>query len=587
MKRAATRRRKTTSANKALPYLEKALTGINGFDAITQGGLPRARTTLISGSAGCGKTLFASQFLVRGALQYDEPGVFVSFEETEDDLIKNVASLGVNLPQLIDDRKLLVDHVRVERSQIEESGSYDLEGLFVRLGHAIDQIGARRVALDTVETLFGGLSDQGVLRAELRRLFRWLKDRGVTTVVTAERAENGAGAQGLEDYVADCVIALNHRVRDDISTRRLRIVKYRGSLHGTNEYPFLIDRDGISVLPVTTLGLDHRVSSERISTGVPRLDKMLGGEGLYRGSTVLVSGTPGAGKTSLAAHFVDATAKRGEHCLYFSFEESPGQIKRNMSSIGLNLGKWEKRGLLKFSSVRPRAFGIETHLAFMHKLIDEHRPTAVVVDPMTSLVDAGGMGEAHTLVLRLIDLLKSRGVSALLTSIAHDGDTFERTDVEVSSIVDTWILVRSLETNAERNRGLYIIKSRGMSHSNQIREFILTDEGVVLADVDVGPEGVLTGSARISREIRERNAAADRERESERKRRELERKRKVMEMRIELMRQELAADEENLLRQLEEAESRDEASVSTREAIARHRGADAASSKTRSRRGRH
>ncbi len=518
--------------------------------------------------------MFATQFLIRGALNYNEPGVMLAFEETEDDLIKNVASLGVDLQQLIDDKLLLIDHVRVERSEIEESGSYDLEALFIRLGHAIDKIGAKRVSLDTIETLFGGLSDETILRAELRRLFRWLKDRGITTVITAERGDGRLTRQALEEYVSDCVISLDHRVSDDISTRRMRIVKYRGSMHGTNEYPFLIDEDGISVLPVSAMGLQHTVSTARVSTGVPRLDYMLGNEGLYKGSTVLVSGTPGSGKTSLAAHFADATARRGERCIYFSFEESPDQIKRNMRSIGLNLEKWEKRGQLVFSSVRPRAFGVETHLAFMHKLIEQHKPDSVIADPMTSLVDAGGAKDAHTLALRLVDLLKSRGITALLTSITGESDADEHTAVQISSIVDTWILVRAIESDGERNRGLYIIKSRGMAHFNQIREFILTDRGARLADVEIGPDGVVIGAARIDRVERERHAAAARLREAQRKQRELAHKRKAMEMQIELMRQELAADEEKLIHELEEANSSDAEWASAHRTVARYRGAE-------------
>lgn len=583
MKRTNTRRR-TASAKKPAA-LEKALTGINGFDAVTHGGLPRARTTLVAGAAGCGKTLFATQFLVRGALRYDEPGVLVSFEETPEDLAENVASLGVDLPRLAADGLLAMDHVRVERSEFQESGAYDLEGLFIRLGHAIDRVGAKRVALDTIETLFGGLSDQALLRAELRRLFRWLKQRGVTTVVTAERGDGVLTRHGLEEYISDCVISLDHRVRDDVSTRRMRIVKYRGSLHGTNEYPFLIDEDGISVLPVTTLGLDHKVSGQRVSTGVPRLDKMLGGDGVFRGSTVLVSGTPGSGKTSLAAHFADAAAARGERCLYFSFEESPDQIKRNMASIGLNLSKWEKKGLLQFSSVRPRSFGIETHLAYMHKLIERFQPASVVVDPMTSLVDAGGAAEAHTLALRLVDMLKSRAITALMTSISGEADAFQPTSVQISSIVDTWILLRAVEQNGERNRALYIIKSRGTAHSNQVREFVLTDKGVQLTDVDVGPGGVLTGTARLSREASERSAAQARRRQAERKRKELEHKRRTLELRIEMMRQELAADEESLMRELEDAQSEDAESVTARDAIARKRGADRDPDRPRTRKG--
>lgn len=585
MKRSNGRRRNFAAATPVRHGLKKAPTGISGFDAVTGGGLPRARTTLVAGAAGCGKTLFATQFLARGARDFGEPGLLVSFEETAEDLAANVASLGVDLQQLMDAGLLAIDYVHVEPTELQESGRYDLEGLFIRLAHAIDRVGAKRVALDTIETLFGGLTDQGLLRAELRRLFRWLKDRGVTTVITAERGQGQLTRSGLEEYVSDCVVALDHKMIDDICTRRLRIVKYRGSFHGTNDYPFLIDEDGITVLPVTALGLAHKVSNERVSTGIAQLDQMLGG-GVYRGSTVLVSGTPGAGKTSLAAHFADAAAAAGERCLYFSFEESPDQIKRNMGSIGLKLGKWEKRGLMIFSSVRPRAFGIETHLALMNKLIEQHQPAAVVVDPMTSLVDAGGVNEAHSLALRLVDLLKSRGITALLTSITEEAEAYQHTAVRISSIVDTWILLRAKEQNGERNRGLHIIKSRGMSHSNQVREFMLTDEGLKLEDVDVGADGVLTGSARISRDAREQHARALRRRQAERRRSELERKREALNLKMELMRQELAAEEEALLRDLEELDVNAADQAQVRDAIALNRGADDAARRANPRRGR-
>ena len=365
--------------------MPKAPTGIQGLDEITGGGFPRGRPTLVCGSAGAGKTLLSAEFLVRGAMEYDEPGVFMAFEETAAELAQNVRSLGFDLEELEKRKKLAVDFVRIERSEIDETGDYDLEGLFIRLGAAIDSIGAKRVVLDTIENLFAGLQNQGILRAELRRLFRWLKDRGLSAVITAERGEGALTRHGLEEYVSDCVILLDHRVTDQISTRRLRIVKYRGTSHGTNEYPFLIDEDGFSVLPVTSLGLEHQVSEERISSGVPRLDTMLGGQGFYRGTTILASGTAGTGKTSLAAHFVDAACERGERCLYFSFEESPAQLIRNMRSIGLNLEKWSKKGLVQFHSSRATFYGLEMHLAIIHKIVQEFEPKAVVFDPIGSL----------------------------------------------------------------------------------------------------------------------------------------------------------------------------------------------------------
>jgi circadian clock protein KaiC len=554
--------------------LPKARTGIQGLDEITGGGLPRGRPTLICGSAGCGKTLLAMEFLVRGAAEFDEPGVFMAFEETAEELTQNVRSLGFDLDDLAARNKMITDFVHVERSEIEETGEYDLEGLFIRLGHAIDSIGAKRVVLDTLETLFGGLSNIGILRSELRRLFRWLKDKGVTAVITAERGEGALTRHGMEEYVSDCVILLDHRVTDQLSTRRLRIVKYRGSLHGTNEYPFLIDETGISVLPVTSLGLHQEVSEERISTGIPRLDTMLGGKGLYRGSSVLISGTAGTGKTSLAAHFADATCRRGERCLYFAFEESQGQLTRNMRSIGLDLAPWLKKGLLRFHATRPSAYGLEMHLATLHKLIDEFAPSAVVIDPITAFLGAGQTAEAESMLMRLIDLLKSRQITAYFTSLTHDGDAREQSAVGISSLIDTWLLVRDIELGGERNRGMYVLKSRGMPHSNQIREFLLTSQGVELKDVYVGPEGVLTGSLRLAQEAREEAAAAMRQKEIERRQRELERKRLALEAQMAAQRAQFEAEKDELEQLVAGEEAAADRLREVRDSIARSRKAD-------------
>jgi circadian clock protein KaiC len=556
--------------------LPKAPTGIQGLDEVTQGGLPRGRPTLICGSAGAGKTLLAMEFIVRGATEYNEPGVFMAFEETAPELTQNVRSLGFDLDDLVKDKKLIIDFVRIERSEIDETGDYDLEGLFIRLGAAIDEIGATRVVLDTIENLFAGLQNQGILRAELRRLFRWLKDKGVTAVITAERGEGALTRHGLEEYVSDCVILLDHRVTDQVSTRRLRIVKYRGTAHGTNEYPFLIDEDGFSVLPVTSLGLQHQVSEERVSSGIPRLDTMLGGEGFYRGTTILVSGTAGTGKTSLAAHFVNAACQRGERCLYFSFEESPGQLIRNMRSIGLNLEQWTKKGLLQFHSSRATFYGLEMHLAIIHKIVQEFQPKAVVLDPVGSLIQAGNVRDAHTMLIRLIDFLKQRTVTAFLTNLTSGGDAMERTDVEISSIVDTWLFMRDIELNGERNRALYVLKSRGMEHSNQLREFLLTPRGVDLLDVYVGPDGVLTGSTRLSQEMREKASALAREQELERTQRDRKRKREALEARIAALRKEFEVEEEEAETSGAEAKSREEIIAEDRAAMARSRKADAA-----------
>jgi circadian clock protein KaiC len=560
--------------DKENPTLPKAPTGIQGLDEITAGGFPRGRPTLICGSAGAGKTLLAMEFLVRGATEYNEAGVFMAFEETAPELTQNVRSLGFDLDELAKEKKLLIDYVRIERSEIDETGDYDLEGLFIRLGTAIDAIGAKRVVLDTIENLFAGLQNQGILRAELRRLFRWLKDKGVSAVITAERGEGALTRHGLEEYVSDCVILLDHRVTDQISTRRLRIVKYRGTAHGTNEYPFLIDEDGFSVLPVTSLGLQHEVSEERISSGIPRLDTMLGGEGFYRGTTILVSGTAGTGKTSLAAHFVDAACRRGERCLYFSFEESPGQMVRNLRSIGLNLDQWTRKNLLQFHSSRATFYGLEMHLAVIHKVVQEFDPKVVVIDPIGSLIQAGNQRDAHTMLIRLIDFLKQRGVTAFLTNLTSAGDALEKTDIQISSIVDSWLFVRDIELNGERNRALYVLKSRGMAHSNQLREFLLTERGVDLLDVYLGPEGVLTGSSRLSQEARENAAQQMRLVEAERKDRERIRKRELLEARIAALRKEFEMEEEESENDNAQEVSRAKLIAENREAMARSRHAD-------------
>jgi circadian clock protein KaiC len=555
-------------------HLPKAPTGIQGLDEITQGGFPRGRPTLICGSAGAGKTLLAMEFLVRGATEYNEPGVFMAFEETASELTQNVRSLGFDLDELANEKKLAIDFVRIERSEIDETGDYDLEGLFIRLGAAIDAIGAKRVVLDTIENLFAGLQNQGILRAELRRLFRWLKDRGITAVITAERGDGALTRHGLEEYVSDCVILLDHRVTDQVSTRRLRIVKYRGTAHGTNEYPFLIDEDGFSVLPVTSLGLQHQVSEERISSGVPRLDTMLSGKGFYRGTTILVSGTAGTGKTSLAASFVDAACRRGERCLYFSFEESSSQIIRNMRSIGLDLEQWFKKKLLQFHSSRATFYGLEMHLAIIHKIVQDFQPKVVVLDPIGSLIQAGNQRDAHTMIIRLIDFLKQRQVTAFLTNLTSGGEALERTDVEISSIVDTWLFTRDIELDGERNRALYVLKSRGMAHSNQLREFLLTPQGVDLLDVYVGPEGVLTGSSRLSQETREKAAALARQQDAERRDRDRMRKREALEARIAALRKEFEVEESEARTIGEQDISRERMIAENREAMSRSRQAD-------------
>lgn len=512
--------------------LPKTPTGIKGLDEITGGGLPRGRPTLVCGGAGCGKTLLAAEFLVRGATEFGEPGVLMAFEETEKELTANVASLGFDLAGLVRQKKILVDYVHIERGMMQESGEYDLEGIFVRLGHAIDSIGARRVVLDTLEVLFASLPDEAILRAELRRLFRWLKDKGVTAVITAERGRESLTRHGMEEYVSDCVLLLDHRVHDQIATRHLRVVKYRGAQHGTNEFPFLIGAEGISVLPITSLGLNHEVSSERIATGIPRLDAMLGGRGFYRGSSILLTGTPGTGKTSVAANFAQAAGRRGERTLFFSFEESPAQIVRNMKSIGLRLEPLVKRGLLRFHSQRPSHYGLEMHLATMFKEIGEFRPQVVVVDPITSLVELGMASEGKAMVTRLVDYLKAQQITTLFTSLTEGGHTLVDNVAAVTAPMDAWLSLQDFEGNGERNRVFYVLKARGMAHSNQIREFLISDRGIDIVDAYIGVSGVLTGSARVAQSALEKAAVLAAQQEAAQLKREVERKRAAVERQI-------------------------------------------------------
>ena len=554
--------------------LQKERTGISGFDEITRGGLPKGRPTLICGSAGAGKTLFAMEFLVRGATLFDEPGVFVSFEESDEELATNVASLGFDLDELIAEKKLLLDYVFIERSEIEETGEYDLEGLFLRLGYAIDAIGAKRIVLDTLEALFSGLPNEAIIRAELRRLFRWLKEKGVTAVITCERGEGTLTRYGLEEYVADCVILLDHRVQNQISTRRMRIVKYRGTSHGTNEYPFFIDEKGFSVLPITSLALTHRASTERISSGIERLDTMLSGDGFYRGSSILVSGTAGTGKSTLAAHFVEAACKRGERALIFAFEESQDQIIRNMRSVGIDLERFVRKGLLKFHNARPSTWGLEIHLAVIHKTITEFNPSVVVVDPITNFLAVGDVVETKSMLTRLIDFFKVKQCTAMFTSLTSARDEIEDSEVGVSSLMDSWILVKNIESNGERNRGLYILKSRGIAHSNQVREFVVTDHGIELIDAYIGSEGVLMGSARWGQLAREKATEVERQQAASRKERELRRKQELYEAQLVALRGQYETERDAILKELDEEKTKLELAAAQRREIARLRKAD-------------
>jgi circadian clock protein KaiC len=561
----------TSNMAKSSTGIHKAKTGIVGLDELTGGGLPAGRPTLVCGSAGCGKTLLALTFLHNGAAVFDEPGVFMTFEERPEDLVDNVASLNFDLGRLIKDEKIAIDYVRVERTEIEETGEYDLEALFIRLGYAIDKIGAKRVVLDTIEALFGGLSNDAVLRAELRRLFEWLKNKGVTAIITGERGEGQLTRHGLEEYVSDCVILLDHRVHEHVTTRRLRVVKYRGTAHGTNEYPFLIDETGISVMPITSAGLDHVASDKRISSGIADLDLMLQGQGYYRGTSVLVSGMAGSGKSTVAAQFADATCRNGERCIYFALEESPSQIIRNMRSVGLDLQKWVDQGLLRFAAHRPSLFGLETHLATMHRDIKEFEPTAVVVDPLSSLLHAGGQHDAQAMILRLIDFLKSQTISAVFTSLTHGNVEHAATDMQVSSLMDTWLLLYNRESKGEHNRQLCLIKARGMAHSNQVREFVITGDGIELRDVYVGPEGMLTGSARLAQEAREREREMQRKHEAERRNLDFSRRRRKIEAQIEELQAQLEDEQTELTALGDEAAARVAAAADERVRMGKRR----------------
>jgi len=491
--------RKQKAGPVAFHPVPKALTGIQGLDEITNGGLPRGRPTLVCGGPGCGKTILAMEFLMNGALRFGEPGVFISFEESIEDLTLNFASLGFDMRPRATRNRLLLDYVRVEPSEILETGSYDLNGLFIRLGHAIDAIGAKRVVLDTIETLFSGLSDTRMLRAELRRLFNWLRAKGVTAVVTGERGNGTLTRHGLEEYITDCVILLDHRVVEQNATRRLRVVKYRGSPHGADESPFFIDTTGISVLPISSLRLQHRGSTARVSTGVAALDDMVGGKGYFRESSILVSGSAGTGKTSLAGYFVDAACRRGESALLFAFEESSAQVVRNLRSIGLDLGPWLDNGRLHIHAERTTASGLEGHLNSMTRLVESSKPQVVVVDPISNLISVGTSAEVKAMLARLIDLMKGQRMTALFTSLAADENNPESTDVGISSFMDTWLVLRNVEANGERNRVLNVLKSRGMPHSNQLREFVFSRRGLQVIDQVRDRLGrVMTGSERTA-----------------------------------------------------------------------------------------
>ena len=522
--------------------INKSPSGIDGLDDITLGGLPSGRPTLVCGSAGCGKTLLATTFLVHGASVHGEPGLFVSFEERPDDIVDNVRSLGFDIESLMAEGRFAFEHISINPAELAEIGDYDLEGLFIRLELAIDQIGAKRVVLDTIESLFSAFSNPAVLRAEVRRLFDWLKDRGLTTIITGERGDGTLTRQGLEEYVSDCVILLDHRVHNQASTRRLRIVKYRGTAHGTNEYPFLIDEKGFSVLPVSMLGLDHAVSDGRIPSGIPDLDAMIEGGGFYRGTSILISGVAGSGKSSIAAHFVDAACKRGERALYFSFEESAAQTVRNMRSVGLSLGRWIDQGLLEYQSARPTFHGLEMHLAVMLREIAETKPQVVVLDPISSFTSLGEAREVEAMLLRIVDYLKSHGITGIFTNLTQGNLEMAQTDVGLSSLMDAWLLLLNRESIGEYNRELYILKARGVGHSNQVREFLMSADGLQLRQPYIGQGGALTGSARLVQEAQDRIREAERLGQLARRKREVDSRCRQLAAQLDTMQSDLEAE---------------------------------------------
>lgn len=565
-----------SSRRPKLAAIHKTPTGVAGLDEIINGGIPTGRATLVCGGPGCGKTVLGMEFLVHGAIKFHEPGVFMAFEETRPELDENFASMRFDLEDLCAKKKLHIEHVRVERSEIEETGAYDLEGLFIRLQTGLERIGAKRLVLDTIECLFAGFDDTNLLRAELRRLFRWLKDRGVTTIVTAESGEGKITRQGLEEYVADCVILLDHRVIDQNSIRRLRVIKYRGSMHGTSEYPFLIENEGFSVLPLSSTGLNHNATNQRVSSGIPRLDAMLSGKGFFRGSSILVSGGAGTGKSSLSAHFVDAACRRGERALIFASEQSADETIRNMRSIGLNLETWVKQDLLRFQNNRAGSCGLEKHLVRMYEATVAFSPKVIVVDPITNYGSIGNYSEVKSMLTRLIDMFKSRKITAMFTSLTTAGHEDEDSVVGVSSLMDTWVLLRNTECNGERNRTLYVLKARGIAHSNQVREFLLTNKGAQIVDVYLGSGGVLTGSARLTQEAKDRANVRERRLEVEKQQRSLQQTRDELSFKITALRGELDTVENELRRSAAQLRAREGQVQAERAEMAMVRKADAA-----------
>ncbi|HMK46615.1 MAG TPA: circadian clock protein KaiC, partial [Methanocella sp.] len=570
------RKTKAIGGGKVPPLkgIEKAKTGIRGFDDVTYGGVPRGRPTLVAGGAGCGKTMFAMEFIVHGAVDYGEPGVFITFEENVSDLKKNFASIGYDLDRLIEEKKIAIDHVFVDRNLIMETGEYDLDALFIRLGYAIDSIGAKRVSLDTIEVLFSGLSNHALLRAELVRLFRWLKERGITAVVTGEKGAEQLTRYGLEEYIADCVIFLDNRVTEQIVTRRLRIVKYRGSTHGMDEYPFIIGGDGIIIFPITSIKTDYKLSRERVSSGIGKLDLMLDGKGFFRGSSILYTGTAGTGKTSFAAYYVDAACRRGERCLYIAFEETEDQIVRNMKSIGLDLDQWVKKGLLKFYVTRPSLYGLEMHIVLIEDQLRRFQPQNMVMDPISDFTAIGGGKEVKSMLTRLQDIMKFGGITAVYTDLVTGDIQPRSTEVHISSIIDTWIMLRNVEFNGERSRSLVLIKSRGMPHSNQIREFLFSSHGVDLVSPYIGPGGVLLGSSKVVQEMKDNAQILGLRRELQTRKDVLDEKRREFGSRMEAFKAQFNVEQNELMKSVEKAEQDLNVTMKDREVMGQERKSD-------------
>lgn len=551
--------------------LAKCPTGIEGLDTLTNGGLPRNRLTLICGSAGSGKTSLGIEFLVQGIIKYDEPGLFITFEEKPQEIIENAASIGFDLEDLINKKKLFIEYIPVQEEEVMQSGDYTLEALFIRFEQVITSIAVKRVTLDTLDSIFASLGNTPVLRAEIYRLFNWLKQKNITSLVTSEAGITTLSRNGLEEYISDCVISLRTNIVSEVLTRFLRVVKYRGSKHGTNEYPFLITDIGINLFPITSNYLNNIVSTEFVSTGVKELDEMMDNKGYYRGSTVLVTGTAGTGKSSLAAVFSNSICQTGERCIYFTFEEMINQILRNMSSVNLNLQQWIDKDLLKFYAYRSPTYGLETHLLTIQNVIKEFKPHAVIIDPITNFDLIGTELEIKSMMTRLIDFLKAQQITALFTSLATTIDPREQTEIGISSLIDSWLVLQNLEQAGERTRGITILKSRGIAHSNQIREFIITSNGIKLEKIYVGPNGILTGSARLDQEEQEKLHLLLQEKETLRRKKLLEHKKALLEAKIMALKSEFDADVEEIESLIMKEEIQNKRILETRSAMAKRR----------------